>query len=583
MGVLVRMVDPAAAHLKRRAYQLGERVRAKGGGLVTEVMDGFIARAQGSSATVVVTLFSAPWQIASPVPNIISGYGLVRDVRFPHPLNRFTLDQAAAPNGLTQLPVDADSFRPYHGGVAVSAGAPFPSVTAGSWTTTDPTPQGFVINVPMVRSGSSGSFWLIDFVLYRDTAGRRVLEADATGYDVEFRSAAPVTTGELAYVLFSAGAVGFSPGTPALPNFGYAPVATELEPGQGIIGMATSVRVSSTEMQIDGRFLRYQVNPQDASVAVLWRHAESGFVPQKLYAAANGIRALGQTDASARLLSFTADGFQGGQDLFSLEDDGFLYNPVAYEVAERPWFFACRRRVPDLEDMQQQWTGLEDLDAVLISPDGAVVQVSTPGYYVQRGCSRVDQAGTGPDDGDLAEPGSDVEHRRYRYGMGTFAEFTPAMACRYAPEMLVVVVSPEGAWEDDRQPRYLAFVHAVTGALIRISPAPVANGDIWTAVSVSCVEQAVVDEAGQIVQEGVLLVSSWRQYVEGLDDGPPNPADIGVWVTADGGATLQVLYQREEYSPVQAVSQATYLGGLTLPAQIGVTRRQWISGRAGTP
>ncbi|MNM72820.1 hypothetical protein D3C81_845220 [compost metagenome] len=54
-------------------------------------------------------------------------------------------------------------------------------------------------------------------------------------------------------------------------------------------------------------------------------------------------------------------------------------------------------------------------------------------------------------------------------------------------------------------------------------------------------------------------------------------------MTGDNAETLHVLYQLPFYEVMQPVAMATYLGSPLLPADINVTRRQWVGSSTPAP
>ena len=575
MGVIVRLVDPAAAHLKRRAEQLGRKVVKKGGGVLTEVMDGYIVRAQGDERRAVVAVIGMPWSFCSPIPNLYtfgSATQLIREVRIDQPLGRFTLDRIT--DNPSTLPLESVNFRPFQAGVALVAGSALASVTAGAWSTADPVVQPGVILCPAVRSATAGGQRLLDTLIYRATAGRRTLKSEAGANQIEFRAAglgAVTSEGELAYVVLSAATMGFSPGTPSDSALIMAPCATELSAGEGVAAVRSVVPLTPETVAATAHVVRYSVDFATSAVSVLWRHDLADATPVSVYAAGGAIKALIQSDDALRLLSFDPAGGFAGSVTLAGGDVWVASNPLAYTVDDQPWFFCPRRKAPDdVAESLRYRTRAEDVDAVLVSPDGAVVPVATPGYYVHRATNRVERSGS-DDDGTAAGD------RVARYGFKAFAEFGVGYACVYAPGILAVVVCPEADFALPTQRRYLALVSATTGVLIQVSAEPICDQDVWYGVSLSCYEQGTVDDEGALTQHGRLLVSVWRPYVAALDVAPPDPATLGVWVTADAGETLVPLYQLATNSAMAPVQRATYLGSPLLPAAIGETRRQWTS------
>lgn len=576
MGVIVRIADPAAMHLKRHAEQMGRQVVASGGGVKTAVLDGYIVRAQGNKKRAVVTVLGMAWSFCSPIPSLYT-FGstnyLVRDVRVEQPLGRFALDQAG--DTPTQMALNPGSFRPFQGGVALTVGDPRASVTSGAWSTADSVIHPGVILCPGVRSTTVGGRLYLDTVIYRATAGRKTLKSSAGNNQVEFRAPGPSTSkGELAYVVLSAAAMGFSPGTPSEPSFIMAPSATELSPGEGLVAVRSVVRLSPPETKAVAHFVRYSVDFETSTVRVLWRYDLEDATPGEMYAAGGTIKALVVfDDGIQKHLSFDpAAGFVGAVALAGFSTGVTRAGSVAYVVDDAPWFF-CPRHTES--QVLRHWTAPADLDVVLVSPAGAVVSVSTPGYYVQRGTNRIKRSGTS-NDGTIAPPGSGVEGCVAYYGQGTFAEFGVSNACVYAPGILAVVLCPEADFALPTQRRYLGLINASTGTLLHVAPTPICNRDVWYGVSLSCYEQGKVNVDGDVIIPGALLVSIWRPYDDELDGALPDPASVGIWVTVDAGESLVPLYQLETYTAMAPIQRAAYLGSPLLPAKIGQTRGQWL-------
>lgn len=573
MSVMVRYLDAAATHLKRRAESIGLKVLAKGGGSATEIMDGFIARAVGNRREVAVTLIGMPATLSAMNPNFVTLGGasrLVRELRIQKPLARRCLDVSGTPEQFS-LDVAPEDYRPFQSGVALVAGSPFPSIASGSFSTTDVNLHPGVALSAQTRTGESGGNWYVDTIIYRSTAGRKALDSTETANVIEYRASGPTSAGELAYVILDAASMGFSPGTPSEPVIASGARATELSPGDGIV---------ATQIGGIAYFARYSVNFETSKVLVKWRFSTPSAGVAGIFSGDGMVRALVRTNLDHRLLAIDPEsGAVSISSLWLSEDDGYAYNITPYSVDGQPWFFCPRRIVPDdVASALRYWTPLESLDAVLVSPAGAVIPVSTSGFYVQRGTNRTDRAGAS-DDGTVATAeihGSALADRVAWYGTITFPEFGVSNACVYAPGILALVVCPNSDYPLESQRRFVALVSATTGALLSISPAPFAQLPIWHGISLSCYEQGTVDDSGNLQSHGAMLISVGRLYVPSLDAGPPSPSTLGVFVTHDAGATAMLLYRPSTYSAMAPTARVVYLGSPLLPASIGRTRRQWL-------
>lgn len=572
MPTLTKLVDPAGAHLKRTATQMGSSLISNKIVGQNKIHDGFLVKGTADGDQAIVTVMSAPWVLVSPLPDIYSGVGLVREVRLPHPLARWALDQSGQVNPPSLTAVQ-DQVKVYPNGTAVYMGNPLQSVTVGAWSTADPVPTdaGVVLLAPFVRSSTAGGR-LIDFVLYRSTAARSLnSQTDGQGV-VTYQNSGPVTPGSVAYVLFSSTVFGVSPGSPSVPNLMGSPVACEFEPGDGAVGFFSFISPDTNR----AHFARYLINPGNSQVTLAWHNTVDEFTPSSMYSVGDAVRCLGLGETQWLLLSLDRTAGYLGSSALVDADVATFSNPLPFTKDDAPWFLAPRKTFDTaLGPSLQYWTAVTDLDAVLITPGGGLVTLSTPGYYVQRGCNRQQRSGTA-NDGELAPVGTEVEGRRAYYGIQVFPEFSVANACAYAPGVMAVVVCPEGQYQDDTQDRCVALIDVETGGMLSVSP-PVANGDIWYGVSVSCFELGARDETGEITRPGALIVSSWRPYVPELDDAPPPVAKLGAWVTLDGGATLTDLYRPTVYNAVAPIAKLTYMGNAFLPAKMGETRNQWLT------
>lgn len=573
MIVVVRFLDPGGIHLKSEAEKLGRTLIKLGGGGSNKIMDGFIVRAVATAKTAVVTVLGMPYVFTSPIQNFYPGMLLVREVRLLSPDGRKGLD---AP-GVVPAPIEAP-YRVYQDAVVViSTPGVLQQISTGTWATTDPVFHPGVITEAAVRLALVGSTPYVDTVIYRSTVGRKMNEL-ADGQSFQFRSGTgfAVTAGEIGMVMLSAAAMGFSPGSSSSPILGGVTRATEISADQGFV---------VTYISGVSHFVRYGIDLPTSILTVEWSRAVSATGIHSLFYAGGLLRGLqyvvdleDDDDTNDHIQLVTLDIATGAGPVTDLWPfaEGQVYNPTPYIMDDAPWFF-CPRRKNDPDS--NVWSKKENLDVVLVGPAGQVIQVDTPGYIVQRGVNRVSRGG-GTDDGTVYSGGGALAGTVAYYGTTTFPEYGVSNVCAYAPGILAVVVIPDAQYAEPTQDRYLALIDASTGGMLQVSGTPLASQDIWYGVSLSCFEQGEVDNAGELIVHGALLVSVFRPYVAALDGGTaPDPTANGVWVTIDAGATLQPLYQQATYSAAQPVQRATYLGSPLIPASIGRTRNQWVTGR----
>ena len=571
MGVVVRFLDPAATHLKSEAQKIGQYLINQGGGGQNKILDGFIVRAVATAKTAVVTVLGMPYAFTSPIQNIY-GIGLVREIRMLLPDGRKLLDNPGPAFAPAETP-----YRPYSEGVAITTPGALASTRTGSWSTTDPVFHPGVITEAGVRLLASGPY--VDTVIYRNTTGRKTRLTTAGSDLIEYRVGAPVTPGEIAYIILSAATMGFSPGSTSEPTIGATCRATEKSAEDGFV---------VTHVQDIAHYVGYHIDMQTSALEVVWRRDIGATGIVSIFYAGDQLRALqyvadlnDEDDENDyyQLVALSPEDGTGSITNVLPFLEGRVNNPTPYIMDGLPWFF-CPRKLPsdELPLLEQIWASADDLDCVLVGPAGEVVQVSTPGYYVQRGTNRIARGDSSTNDGTVG--GGSLAGRVAYYGSNTLPEYGVSNACVYAPGVLAVVVCPNADFALPTQRRYIALVDAVSGAMISVGTAVVANRDVWYGVSVSCFEQGEVDSGGDLIVHGALLVSVFRPHVTSLDGATtPNPGTIGVLVTIDGGQTLEPLYQAPTYSAGQPVQRATYLGSPLIPAKIGETRNQWISGR----
>lgn len=251
--------------------------------------------------------------------------------------------------------------------------------------------------------------------------------------------------------------------------------------------------------------------------------------------------------------------------------------PLHAEVFEDQAFFVCIRREVAAEVLTPISPGASnyfrptpmtrpgDIGLVCVDETGAQVEVDLSGHYPVYYSVMDGRASEIP---NWIEGGSDA---RLNYGQrptynlfpGLPVEYSkPSPVCRYGKWLCAVVAAPDGGFTTENQVGRVAVIDVRTGAQFALSPPIlpfrieplVRDGEVqrW---HLSCVEEAVFDDAGELVKHATLL--AWRTSRKGVSqlfriDDLERLVEIGSAMATSGGPAL-------------------YLGTPIAPARVGVS------------
>lgn len=251
--------------------------------------------------------------------------------------------------------------------------------------------------------------------------------------------------------------------------------------------------------------------------------------------------------------------------------------PVYADVFEDQAFFVCLRRelreqvltpVSPGQELYNRPTPMvlpEDISLVSVDESGNQAPADIEGYYLVYYSMMDGRASEIP---RWLQGGEDA---RLNYGQrptynlfpGAPVELSkPSPVCRYGPWLYAAVVAPTGGFVDAEQVGRIAVIDVRTGALFAMSPPmlpfevedTLRGGEVerW---HLSCAEEAIFDEDGELVRHAVLLaLRTSRKALSRLYrvDGLESLTEIGTAISTAGGP-------------------AFYLGTPLAPAQVGVS------------
>ena len=134
----------------------------------------------------------------------------------------------------------------------------------------------------------------------------------------------------------------------------------------------------------------------------------------------------------------------------------------------------------------------------------------------------------------------------------------PHVFCQFAPGIMAVLVVPRSGYANTVQLMRVALFSVATGALLVLSPA-LAGFSVPARMSMSCFEQGTVDESGNLLTYGRLLV--------GFSTPDTSPG------RTDGFFTITDLTDLSWLAREPSNTAPFYVGNGLVPAEIGVTTR----------
>lgn len=597
MAVTVRLTSSDAAHLKRRAEQLGRRVMASGGGTKVEIQDGFIIRATGNRDRATVTVLAMDAQVASyglQLFRVSTGSTLTMEARIGHHNTRGFMGRAARgavdPGFLVVPPDLLKGVKDTREGIAL--GTP-----AAQGVTLQPGMVGHRhISSRAVTTAFGSTLALQDrLIISRSLAGQKWAQKPFPHDLIAIREPGfngGTSQSEVLLVVIDRASI-----DPAMRGFLGHAMAAELSATVGL-ALVDLFSGEDGDTAASTRAIRYELDLEGSVVRVPWSvplPPADGLTPYTLSATPELALAVlsrhtGADAAEPNVVVTRINPESGALSSAVLPMEGkCASHPWPVELGGQPYVVLPRSQGvfdSDADAYQFSRVRLDDLDALLVRPDMTTTRLDTPGYFLQPGTMDHSSMSASPPYRGAAY-GSVItsDGAPYRGQYSHFDRFTAgssgqARGCEYALGILAVVLIPNADFLADNMRRHLGLIRADTGALIYVSPEPFGPpGYIWMPTNLSCVELGEVDSGGAITKHAVLLVSSYTIPLAG-EALPVNWSAVNAWITADGAQTMTPLYP--SYPDVPAITRqqlpianATYLGSPLLPAKIGQTRGQW--------
>lgn len=221
MGVIVRLLSPAAMSIRKAADRLGQEVLRRGGGVSTRILEGYIVRAAGDRRTVTVTVVEPPGVVVIPDPlNPADGtaYSVgTRDVfdsrtslvdgpytRADIPIKSYETTRYALGFSLDYAPWLASLVRPgrysatvYKDRLRAGSIRVYPVVPGFPYSVTDQVPVGTDVFTGVEvypRSASSPSYYIGDDLISSIAPGYTALPRTTLGYMTWQYQGMPATT-----------------------------------------------------------------------------------------------------------------------------------------------------------------------------------------------------------------------------------------------------------------------------------------------------------------------------------------------------------------------------------------------------
>lgn len=202
-----------------------------------------------------------------------------------------------------------------------------------------------------------------------------------------------------------------------------------------------------------------------------------------------------------------------------------------------------------------EYVRLSDLDFYLLAPGGDKTPLALGAYFPALFGINTSPAGTTPETtgGRFAFGNSALHVDSKRVGN----DF-PLVHCQFAPGIIAMIVAPVSGYTSGTQILRVALFSVATGAMLVLSPA-LLGVQLPARMSISCFEQGTVDEAGNLLTYGRLVIGvSTTSILPTRNDG---------WFVLTGLRDISWLAREPSNTSPH------YVGNPMVPAEIGVTTK----------
>lgn len=206
-----------------------------------------------------------------------------------------------------------------------------------------------------------------------------------------------------------------------------------------------------------------------------------------------------------------------------------------------------------VQQVGSEYVRLSDLAFYLLAPGGTKTTLAFGAYFPALFGINTSPAGTTPETtgGRVNFGNSALRTAVQRVG----SDF-PIVHCQFAPGIIAVIVAPVSGYTNGTQLLRVALFSVATGAMLVLSPALLGLA-LPARLSISCFEQGTVDEDGNLLTYGRLLI--------GVSTTSALPTRNDGWFTLTGLRDISWLAREPSNTAPH------YVGNQLVPAEIGVT------------